>query len=484
MAERGTRGRENPNPLSSADVRRRAQFAQQAGLTPGQRRAVAKDVIHVLRARVHAPDLNEVERTHYGRHPVELVRAEWALHRADLSSQERKACLADPAKAVRCNFVRRADLTADEQWTAARDHDPEIRGVLGKRNDLLPELAYLLFTDTGVTASNTDLSRLAATMEGPVVEAALKESDPRVLARAARFAPLDRAQRRLVLNSSDELVRSALASRPAGYLSRWELEELAHDGNWRVRAAIARHAELPAGVRKELTRDQDVLVRRALHGRADLDPKDRALVEAAVDEVWALGRPEGRALAPETSVVPDVPILGYRTWLLEPEGLTSVRLRTWWDTRRIKAVCSYRPRDLSAMPHEEQTDAHRCGMHAYHSLDNAIAYTYPIEYGYEQVMGAVLGHGGLQLYEEWWRAEEQELIALGYTSANLNPGSTRFEDLTFWAQRLGVPLLHSSELEGFARTRGQIITKEMATREATVGDADMEMLNRWSQGLE
>jgi hypothetical protein len=132
-------------------------------------------------------------------------------------------------------------------------------------------------------------------------------------------------------------------------------------------------------------------------------------------------------------------VLGFRVWRThDPHALMSMNRDGFvWQPGVTRMRCSL-PAPLTHRAPNGQNDhahMHRCGLYAFHRPEFALR-----RGGANDVYGAVVARGLVQVHAHGWRAPEVAIVALAAHPA-LAPGDPRIGHTRQLAARYGVPLL-------------------------------------------
>jgi hypothetical protein len=221
----------------------------------------------------------------------------------------------------------------------------------------------------------------------------------------------------------------------------------------------------------------DILAVEITRTKVDLVAGDMSRIAAIYGEHAELkddDRPQaGDGGAVEEAKAPPGEIVGFRVWrMYVPSALVDGKLvegepqlfsfypgrhRLWvgeWPDIETVARCP------EFRNHQAPEAMHNCGLHAWHSAEMAHSklngtVTSAEWSRFSPVWGAVLGSGTVFVYDDGWRGQTSRIIAF---CSEVRP---EFEPaLRRMAQRLDVPVMAASELEGFAKKKGVVIRKE------------------------
>jgi hypothetical protein len=158
-----------------------------------------------------------------------------------------------------------------------------------------------------------------------------------------------------------------------------------------------------------------------------------------------------------------LPIVGFRSWriwgtLIEnTPGIVGANLQSWPNKNFIGAKCEEKTcADIPRRPYyrEDHITPHekcKCGIYAFHELEELIAMeTEGLNNG-DRVCGAVIGWGKTVIHQKGFRVANATIIALS-AAIKLTPKDA--ERLNRLSPLLGVPIIKPQFLEAYASEFG------------------------------
>ena len=143
------------------------------------------------------------------------------------------------------------------------------------------------------------------------------------------------------------------------------------------------------------------------------------------------------------------PVVGFRTWRVVGDHLSSPYIPLRWDRRVVHARCYPANRSLLFgegwldEPHDAPHARCKCGVYAWHRLPAPGPLPDP-----GRALGAVALWGRIEVHADGMRAEHARIEALGLMCELGRAHRRRMEEI---AARLGVPLVSERELRGWTR---------------------------------
>jgi hypothetical protein len=154
------------------------------------------------------------------------------------------------------------------------------------------------------------------------------------------------------------------------------------------------------------------------------------------------------------TVAPDLvaPVVGFRSWRVIDERVTSPYVPVRWEGRLMHAACFPANRNLLFgagwldRPHASPDPDCRCGIYAYHRPERA-----PYVGEFEWVGGIVSVWGRVEVHGDGLRAEHARIEALALQPGWAPPRVARTRRI---AERLGVDVVAHDELDAAAARYG------------------------------
>jgi hypothetical protein len=151
--------------------------------------------------------------------------------------------------------------------------------------------------------------------------------------------------------------------------------------------------------------------------------------------------------------VASLPLLGFRRWKIDSRLKSLIAYPQFsWTNKTLQATCLSRKRHQT-LPYRPPELTCHCGIHAYHSLEDAVRIQLeetadPYMFPKNWLIGAVMAWGKIVIHKKGFRSEFQQIIALGQVDFT-NP-----EELNM-AKLYDVPLIPISKIEYYGKEFAQ-----------------------------